>query len=56
MTAGGTWSRIGEPLQGSEVFLLPTGGLATPGYSCMTPPGSMTLSFPLQSGAGHTGV
>ena len=40
MTAGGMWSRIGEPLRGSEVFLLPTGGLATPGYSWMTPPGS----------------
>jgi hypothetical protein len=26
--------------EGSELFLLPTGGLATPGYSWMTPPGS----------------
>jgi hypothetical protein len=40
MTAGGLWPRMGEPLRGSEVFLLPTGGLATPGYSWMTPPGS----------------
>ncbi len=46
MTAGGMSSRMGEPLRGSEVFLLPTGGLATPGYSWMTPPGSMKLSFP----------
>jgi hypothetical protein len=40
MTAGGLWPRMGEPLRGSGVFLLPTGGLATPGYSWMTPPGS----------------